>query len=291
MTITYNRLGSNGRLGNQMFQYAGLRGIAANCKYDWMIPPQDAESTCNYGLFECFKMVHVRDENRGYGHPQWATVDSSGFHFDENLYHNCPDNININSYLQTEKYFKNIETEIRKDFSFNEEIVEPCKEIINEVGDAIFIHIRRGDYVATPDYHPTLPIKYYEQALEHFDSNVPVLVFSDSLDWVKEQKLFEQDRFLISENHIKYPNKIILGDGSIQQSLIPYWDLCLMSMCKGAIIANSSMSWWGAWLQNGIDKVIAPSIWFGKAYSHYILDDLIPKSWIVEQISDERIQR
>jgi hypothetical protein len=104
-------------------------------------------------------------------------------------------------------------------------------------------------------------------------------VFSDSLDWVKEQKLFEDDRFLISENHVKYPNKIKLGDGSIQQSLVPYWDLCLMSMCKGAIIANSSMSWWGAWLQNGAGKAIAPNLWFGGAYSHYIMDDLIPESW------------
>jgi hypothetical protein len=150
---------------------------------------------------------------------------------------------------------------------------------MNEVGDAIFVHIRRGDYVATPDYHPTLPIEYYEQALTQFDPSLPVLVFSDSLDWVKEQKLFDDDRFLISENHVKYPNRIQLGDGSIQQSLVPYWDLCLMSMCKGAIIANSSMSWWGAWLQNGAGKVIAPNLWFGSAYSHYIMDDLIPETW------------
>ena len=53
MAISYNQLGSNGRLGNQMFQYAGLRGIASNLNYDWLIPPQDADSTCNYGLFDC----------------------------------------------------------------------------------------------------------------------------------------------------------------------------------------------------------------------------------------------
>ena len=52
-----------------------------------------------------------------------------------------------------------------------------------------------------------------------------------------------------------------------------------MSMCKGAIIANSSMSWWGAWLQNGVGKVVAPEMWFGSAYAHYNMNDLIPDSW------------
>lgn len=197
MTISYNRLGSNGRLGNQMFQYAGFRGIAENRGYEWLIPPEDAESTCNYGLFECFKMTHVKEHNKGFGLSNWKTIDSKIFHFDGELFSNCPDNINLNSYFQTEKYFKHIENQIREDFSFNDEIIESCKEIMNEVGDAIFIHIRRGDYVATPDYHPTLPIEYYEQALTKFDPSFPILVFSDSLDWVKEQKLFDDDRFLI----------------------------------------------------------------------------------------------
>lgn len=280
MTVSYNRLGSNGRLGNQMFQYAGLRGIASNRGFDWMIPPEDSDSTCNYGLFECFKMTNVGEENKGFGPPNWETINIDKFNFDSEFFNECPDNVNLNSYFQTEKYFKHIENEIREDFTFNDEILESCKEIIESVGDAIFLHVRRGDYVATPDHHPTLPITYYEQALTRFDSDIPVLIFSDSLDWVKEQKLFEDDRFLISENHVKYPNKIKLGDGSVQQSLVPYWDLCLMSLCKGGIIANSSMSWWGAWLINNPDKkVIAPTEWFGRAYAHYIMDDLIPETW------------
>ena len=66
MTISYNRLGSNGRLGNQMFQYAGFRGLASNRNFDWLIPPEDSESTCNYGLFDCFKMTTVSEDNKGY---------------------------------------------------------------------------------------------------------------------------------------------------------------------------------------------------------------------------------
>ena len=59
MTISYNRPGSNGRLGNQMFQYAGLRGVAANRGFDWLIPPPDSYGDSNYGLFDCFKMSSV----------------------------------------------------------------------------------------------------------------------------------------------------------------------------------------------------------------------------------------
>ena len=279
MTISYNRLGSNGRLGNQMFQYAGFRGIAANRKLDWVIPPANAESTCNYGLFQCFEMTNVKEKNLGYGPSNWQTIDTGLFHFDEDLFNNCPDNVNLNSYFQTEKYFKGIEEQIRQDFTFNQNIVSDCEDIMNDIGDAIFLHVRRGDYVATPNHHPVQPIEYYEKALSKFDSDIPVLIFSDTLDWVREQKLFDSDRFLLSENHVKYPNKIKLGDGSVQQSLVPYWDLCLMSMCKGAIIANSSMSWWGAWLQDGAGKVVAPEMWFGSAYAHYNMNDLIPKSW------------
>ena len=277
MTISYNRLGSNGRHGNQMFQYAGFRGIASKNGYEWLIPPEDSESTCNYSLFECFKMESVQPENFGFG--TGRTIDTGIFHFDEELFNNCPDNVNLNYYFQTERYFKHIEDEIRKDYTFKDEIVADCKEVMDGIGDAIFIHVRRGDYIPTPQYHPTLSPEYYEEGLKKFDSDIPVLVFSDDLDWVREQKVFDSDRFLISENHVKYPNKVKLGDGSFQQSLVPYWDMCLMSMCKGAIIANSSMSWWGAWLQDGAGKVIAPNRWFGEAYSHYIMDDLLPDSW------------
>ena len=79
-------------------------------------------------------------------------------------------------------------------------------------------------------------LEYYERALAEFDDDQPVIVFSDSVDWVKEQEFFSGDRFLISEPQDKY------ADGSFT----PYADLCLMSLCSHAIIANSSMSWWGA---------------------------------------------
>jgi hypothetical protein len=279
MTIYYNKLGSNGRLGNQMFQYAGLRGIASNRKFNWSIPPDGYDSTCNYGLFDCFNMIHVKEENIGFSSSNISNYETDKFNFDEEFFNSCLDNVNLNSYFQTEKYFQHIESEIREDFTFNDEILEASNEVIDEVGEAIFLHVRRGDYVATPNHHPILTSQYYIEALEKFDNDIPVLVFSDDLDWCREQEFLNSDRFLLSENHVKYPNKIKLGDGSVQQSLVPYWDLCLMSLCSGAIIANSSMSWWGAWLQNKRGKVVAPKTWFGSAYAHYDMNDFIPKDW------------
>ena len=150
--------------------------------------------------------------------------------------------------------------------------------------EVAFLHVRRGDpnltdkrgfkwaYVNLQDQHPTQPIEYYEEALKHLPDDMVVLVFSDSIDWVKEQPFFQHDRFMFSEPEDTY------DDGA----LVPYMDLCIMSLCDHAIIANSSMSWWGAWLQkNKNKKVIAPKMWFGSAYQFHDTKDLYPKDCIV----------
>ena len=114
----------------------------------------------------------------------------------------------------------------------------------------------KWSYTQCSSQHPPQPIEYYEEALKNLIKST-VIVFSDSVDWVKEQEIFKPDRFMISEPEDKY------ADGSFT----PYVDLCLMSLCSHAIIANSSMSWWGAWLINNLDKqVIAPKMWFGPDY-------------------------
>jgi hypothetical protein len=278
MTISYNRLGSNGRLGNQMFQYAGLRGIAENRGFDWLIPRPDSYGDSNYGLFDCFKMESVKEKN--FGQLDAQSITTGVFHFDENFFNQCPDNVNLHDYFTTEKYFSNVKDIIRKDFAFKDEILEPCKEVVDELNNPIFIHLRRGDYSANPDAHPMCSISYYEKALKLFDDNVPVLVFSDDIDWCKEQEFFKDDRFMLSEYTEKYPQKCDTLFGK-QNALIPYYDLCMMSLCSGGIIANSTMSWWGAWL---IDKpsqpVAAPNPWFGKFYDNYDKSDLLLKEWV-----------
>lgn len=278
MTISYNRLGSNGRLGNQMFQYAALRGIAAHRGFDWIIPRPDSYGDSNYGLFDCFQMETVKEENFGYLNAQ--SISTGQFHFVSEFFESCPDNVNLHDYFTTEKYFLNVSNIIRKDYTFKSEILEPCKEIIDELDNPIFIHVRRGDYLVKPEAHPPCSIEYYKKALTCFNESSPVLVFSDDIEWCKEQDLFKGDRFMLSEYAERYPQTCDTLEGR-QKSLIPYYDLCMMSLCTGGIIANSTMSWWGAWLiRVPSQPIIAPKPWFGSMYDHYNMSDLLPNTWI-----------
>ena len=283
--LAFNQIGNLGRLGNQMFEYSALRGIATRHGYDWCIPPFNRTGIENYSLHHCFKLESVKEDNLNY-FEDFGYVAERFFHFDEELFENCPDNVSLHGFFQSEKYFKNVSDEIRKDFTFHDEHLIPCKEFMLELKDQqpIMLHVRRGDpnlidprgfkwaYVNCSDQHPVQPIEYYQQALSHFDDEQPVVVFSDSPEWVKEQEFFSGDRFFISEPNEKY------GDGSY----LPYADLCLMSLCSHAIIANSSLSWWGAWLIDNPDKkVIAPKMWFGPAYADKNTKDLYCPNWIV----------
>ena len=282
--LTFNKLGKSGRLGNQMFQYAALRGIAANRGFDWGVPPEGTSGVDEYGcennycMFETFKMTGATEEHQYISNDYpWAVWKE--FHFNEQLFSECPDNVNLDGYFQTEKYFKNVDKELREDFKFQDSIYQPCKEMIDSLGEGrkIFLHIRRGDpklpwaYVNLEAAHPVCTWDYYTEALKQFPEDIPVVVFSDVIEWCKEQEFFSPDRFIFSESTDE------LADGQ----RVPWTDLCLMSLCTDAIIANSSFSWWGAWLIDNPDKtVVAPKKWFGPQYNHYNMNDLIPEGWI-----------
>jgi hypothetical protein len=262
-----------------MFQYAGLRGIASHRGFDWMIPLADSYGDSNYGLFDCFEMSSVQEKNLGFMNAQ--SIATGQFHFSQEFFDTCPDNVNLHDYFQTEKYFENIKDEIKKDFIFKENILEPCKEIIEDIDNPIFIHIRRGDYLNSQNAHPVCPIEYYEKALSHFDSDTPALVFSDDIEWCKNQEIFSNDRFMMSEYQEYYSQTCDTNDGR-QRALVPYFDLCLMSLCSGGIMANSSMSWWGSWLQQDTSRsIVAPNPWFGVQYKDYNMNDLLPEEWKV----------
>lgn len=283
--LAFNQIGNLGRLGNQMFEYAALRGISAHHGYEWSIPPFHLKGIENYSLHECFKLESVTDKNVGI-YDNFKYIGERFFHFDEELFENCPDNVSLHGFFQSEKYFKNVSEQIRKDYTFLDEYLEPCKEFIQQFDgqEPIMLHVRRGDpnlvdprgfkwaYINCSEQHPVQSLEYYKKALEYFDDNQPVIVFSDSPEWVKEQDFFSNNRFMISEPQEKY------SDGSF----LPYMDLCLMSLCSHAIIANSTMSWWGAWLQsNPNKKVISPKMWFGPAYADKNTKDLYVDNWIV----------
>lgn len=261
--IGFNALGQMGRLGNQMFQFAALKGIARNNGYQYCIPPSKNQNEwTDHQLFVPFKLDKTTSLNIQYIDSKRPVVIESDFSFDENLFQNCPEWVDIRGYFQTEKYFKHIRQELLEDFEFKDEILNPCKEMISQFNTLpISLHIRRTDYLTNPN-HNILNLEYYEKALQKFESQ-EVLVFSDDSEWCKQQDLFTADRFLIAEGNDNYI------------------DLCLMTLCSGHIIANSSFSWWGAWLSES-KQVVAPSGWFsGSQNEHLNTIDLIPDEWVV----------
>ena len=281
--IGYNRLGCNGRLGNQMFQYAALRGIADKRGYEWKIPPEDYQHTANYGLFETFEMSNVKEENIGFVNGQ--SVQENDHCFISEFFTECPDNISLDGFFQTEKYFNHISDQIRQDYTFKKGYLEPCKQYIDSLDKPpIFLHVRQADNIGREQFHPILPISYFEECLQEFPEDTPCFVFTDDLAWCKSQDYFKQDRFLFNENVQRYSYVSMDGLGKMQNTLLRQVDLCLMSLCSGAIIANSSFSWWGAWLQNNRGKVIAPNPkkWFGTSMTHLDTSDIIPERWTIK---------
>ena len=211
-----------------MFQYASLRGIAAKHKYDWCVPPPDTYKQANYGLFDCFKMSGA-EGHVGYVPQNFKTVDESTFAFDEEQFDSFPDNVNVDGYRQTEKYFKHIENKIRKDFAFLPEIMKPCRKFMKQFagGRVVFLHVRRGDNVGRPDFYPMPRVEYYKRVLDKHFPTEECLVISDDPEWCKNEPFFDQDRFFVSESVDYYDHQTLEGDGSMKQSAIPYVDLCL----------------------------------------------------------------
>ena len=261
--LAFNHLGHLGRLGNQMFQYASLRGIAARRGYDFGIPPSEFEDEWKtHQLFEVFDLSNLPRSNVKYLDGGNAPVAQERFfHYDQLLFDQCPNDVSLFGFFLSEKYFKHIGSSIKEDFTFRNHILEPCKEIAEGFDNPVSLHVRRTDYLTNNANHHNLDLIYYEEALKHFDGR-QVIVFSDDPKWCQEQELFSDDRFLISES----------GDNKI--------DLCLMTFCTSHIIANSSFSWWGAWLSKS-EKVIAPSKWFGPNNADKDTTDLIPETWTI----------
>jgi len=257
-------LGNLGRLGNQMFQYTALRGLSQKHGYEYCLPPREVVATRDINvvnsdttLFETFK---IPDAPRCVSNFPKAMESTHGL--DLNLWNNCPDNVSLYGYFQTEKYFKHIEDEIRESFIFVDEIAEPTEDKFKSSfgsEEVIAVHVRRGDYLLN-DAHIKQTPEYYERGLSILPENIPVLIFSDGIDWCKDQEVFTGERFFFSEDN----------NTSV--------DLCLQSLCTYHIIGNSSFSWWGSWLAKS-KKTIAPKEWFGGDYKDDY--DLYLDGWVV----------
>lgn len=158
----------------------------------------------------------------------------------------------LNGYWQSEKYF----------VEFGDRIKEKLKPNIdiNIENESISLHIRRTDYVTSNGYHPVQSIDFYKNAIDIIGDYNKLYIFSDDIKWCKENLRFDN---------------MVFVEGN--EDVVDLWS---MSLCDNNVIANSSFSWWGAWLNNNKDKkVIAPSNWFGEK-ANLNESDIIPENWI-----------
>jgi hypothetical protein len=242
MTFSFNRLGNHGHLGNQMFQYAAIKSLAIKHNRDFIIAPKEIfgkhyYTTLRSNIDDCFNIVCSR------GITNFPVHNERHFHFDVETYENPPSHdVDLLGFFQSDKWFKHIDEEIKKDFTFIPEYFDSSSQVKEDIGgELIAIHIRRTDFV-TNSNHVSQDMSYYESSLNLLPKDCHVLIFSDEPNWCKQQPLFESDRFLVSDTNNAYV------------------DLCLMTLCDYVIMANSTYSWWGAYLSNA-KKVIAPKVW------------------------------
>lgn len=261
MTISFNRLGNHGHLGNQMFQYAALVGLAKKYDRKFCIPHKDVFGKAYYtelrsNIYDAFNIKPYQ------GISSFPTVNEGEFHFNEALFNNFPkQDVNLLGYFQSEKWFAHAREEVKAEFSFKEEFGGLAKTMREQLsGEVIALHVRRTDYVNNPN-HDSIGMDYYEAALKEVPQDATVIVFTDDPEWAKVQPQFPDERFFVSETGCAYT------------------DMALISMCDYHIIANSTFSWWGAWLSES-KKVVAPKNWFGPALNHKT-DDIYCEGWVV----------
>lgn len=270
-TVSFNHLGNVGRLGNCMFQYATVLGAARSSGH---------EPVCNLSavplMKECFVLGSVRD----------GVVDRNFrvFNEQEGVFGFSPQvlslplefNVDLYGYFQTEKHFKHVADEVKKNFTFVDEIKSKALSFFpDESARYVSVHVRRSDYTHLQEIHPCPSVDYYREALESFSDHIPV-VFSDDIEWCKEA--FVSLSCVLKNDPIFVDSNPISKDNSTQSDITGYIDMCAMSMCDGHVIANSSFSWWGAWLGGG--KTVAPKTWFGaNGYKNW--QDIYYEGWLI----------
>lgn len=278
-----------GGLGNQMFQYslgrrlAEERGVPLKLDLSWFrdahaIGVDTAREYALDGWRVHASIATAEDLSRfprrvgllaRLGLVSSPLVRERGLGFDARVLR-APDHAHLTGYWQSEKYFRPIRELLLREFTL---AAAPCRHVealLARVSDssAVAVHVRRGDYVRNPranDFHGICPIEYYLDAARRIADQVAdpsFFVFSDDPDWVRDNL------------RLDWPTTYVMHDGGC----LPHHDMWLMTHCSHHIIANSSFSWWGAWLcRNGDKVVIAPAQWFRDA--KFNTADLVPESW------------
>jgi hypothetical protein len=281
-----------GGLGNQMFQYAAGRRLAhvlaVELKLDitWLGKPGSrAYSLENFNVRESFasaaEIAAVAPKGR-LGRAlakkwpkKWPKyIQEKCFHVDPEIL-NLHDGVYLNGYWQSEKYFSDIAAILRGEFTVKTPLSGKNKELSEMIASkqSVSIHIRRGDYVAahrTKQVHGACGPDYYFRCADYLKQlvkNAHFFIFSDDPEWAGDNLKQLCPATLVDYNR---PDK-------------NYEDLWLMSRCNHHIIANSTFSWWGAWLNPREDKIVlAPRQWFAKKTQDSMkMDDLFPPGWIL----------
>jgi len=280
----------NGGLGNQLFEYAFAKGLEAKTgiktifdmsffkkRYAVERPYQLALFNANVesvnDFWTSFRLELIWRLRKRLNNKTFLGISfykEACFELDEQLFNLTPSTY-IEGFFQSEKYFKHIEGQIRADLQFKDKLEGLSLEISKKIAatNSVSLHIRRGDYVQkkrNQSLYAACSLDYYKRGLEQIVQkidNPTLFIFSDDIEWVKENLKLPYESVYVTHN---------TGAKS-------YEDLRLMSLCKHNIIANSSFSWWGAWLNNNQEKiVIAPLKWFNDDSINQ--SDVIPCSWV-----------
>jgi hypothetical protein len=296
-----------GGIGNQLFQYAAARSLAHKnnvqlklsinrLKYNWYynycLQPFNIEEN----------FISAGKEKKLLKANQISLLKEIVGGFNKNFFEQ-KDNLYLKGYWQSEKYFKDIGPLIRKEFTFKSKPSGKNEDVAGLIqnSESIAIHVRRGDYVtidtAVKKYGGICDLDYYQKCVDYLSAKVKnpvVFIFSNDPKWVKENLKLNAEAVYVTHNstrkHFKFENNYLFRNSLIlfKNFIVDksYEDFRLMSLCKHFIIANSSFSWWGAWLGNHPGKIVcAPSRWINAipdkikiADAEY--KDLIPESWI-----------
>lgn len=281
-----------GGLGNQMFQYAMGRRLALYHKTDLFLDCTFLNTESHHHIkreyeldvfkikaqiatekelkkFKSSNRISSRVQQRFPGLFSYKVISEKSHTFNKSIL-TASNNSWLNGFWQSEKYFIDIETIIRSDFEFQSPLQGLNKTLAEKIGssESVSLHVRRGDYTnpTTLAFHGICSPDYYYQAVETLSKKVAVrelFLFSDDAEWVKQNMRFSLPVTYIDHN---------TGKNSFE-------DMRLMSLCKHNILANSSFSWWAAWLNANEHKtVIAPKTWF--ADKQVNTRDVIPDNWI-----------
>jgi hypothetical protein len=246
-----------GGIGNQMFQIAAATSLAIE---------NNDEAIFNFE--SCFTPLQGNPSSK-YANNIFKKIKSSKNVIPEHIHKEAchsykkieyKNNLLLHGYFQSEKYFERNKQKIIDLFYINPENISSLQERYKNINlnDTVSVHVRRGDYLKFSDSHYLCEIEYYEKAMEQIP-NKNFIFISDDIQWVKK--------------NIK-GNKIYYSDNNDE-----VLDLTLQTICCDNIIANSTFSWWGAYLnQNKNKKVIAPLRWFGKN-SFLNQNDIVPSNW------------